>query len=166
MTQLNDISDIGNICRVLVLPFNVTDISHHHIHDGVLYQAEKHEEGAGGHEHVDSLDVGDGRQRLLAVGVLGGEGQQGGHAQGHPGGDSLGLDPETDPGHHHDQAGGDVGVEHEVAQPPSELEDHHQAGEVTWSVGSLSGEYRNVREEQDYCYTICNNPSQSVGVTC
>ena len=60
------------------------------------------------------LDVGDRRERLLAVGVLGGEGQQGGHAQGHTGGHGLGLDPETDPGHHHDQTGGDVGVEHEV----------------------------------------------------
>ena len=76
------------------------------------------------------LDVGDRRERLLAVGVLGGEGQQGGHAQGHTGGHGLGLDPETDPGHHHDQTGGDVGVEHEVAQPPSELEDHHETGEV------------------------------------
>ena len=81
------------------------------------------------------LDVGDRRERLLAVGVLGGEGQQRGHAQGHAGGHGLGLDPETDPGHHHDQAGWDVGLEHEVAEHPPELEDHHQAGEVPRGVG-------------------------------
>ena len=124
MTQLDYISDVGHIGGVLVFPLNVTDISHHHIDNGVLDQAEEHEEGAGWHEHIDGLDVGDRRERLLAVGVLGGEGQQGGHAQGHTGGHGLGLDPETDPGHHHDQTGGDVGVEHEVAQPPPELEHH------------------------------------------
>ena len=41
---------------------------------GVLYQTEKDEQCAGRHEHVDGLYVGDGRERLLAVGVLGGEG--------------------------------------------------------------------------------------------
>ena len=30
------------------------------------------------------------------------------------------LDPEGDPGHHDDETGGDVGVEHEVAQSTSE----------------------------------------------
>ena len=67
--------------------------------------------------------------------MLRGESQQGGHSQRYPGRHGLRLDPETDPGHHHDQTGGDVGVEHEVAQPPSELEDHHEAGEVPGGVG-------------------------------
>ena len=89
---------------------------------GVLYQTEKDEQCAGGHEHVDSLYVGDGRERLLAVGVLGGEGEQGGDPQRYPGRHRLRLDPERDPGHHHDQAGRDVGLEHEVAECPSELE--------------------------------------------
>ena len=31
------------------------------------------------------------------------------------------LDPEGDPGHHDNEAGGDVGVEHEVAQPPNQI---------------------------------------------
>ena len=31
------------------------------------------------------------------------------------------LDPEGDPGHHDNEAGGDVGVEHEVAQPPNQM---------------------------------------------
>ena len=60
------------------------------------------------------LDVGDGRQRLLTVGVLGGESEEGGHPQRHPGRHRLRLDPEADPGHHHDQTGRDVGVKHEV----------------------------------------------------
>lgn len=67
-------------------------------------------------EEFTNLDVGHGRQRLLTVGVLGGEGQEGGHPQRDPGGDSLRLDPEADPGHHHDQTGRDVRVEHEVAK--------------------------------------------------
>ncbi len=38
------------------------------------------------------------------------------------------LDPEWDPGHHDDEAGGDVGVEHEVAQPPAEGVEQFQRG--------------------------------------
>ena len=48
--------------------------------------------------------------------MLGGEGQEGGDPQRDPGGDSLRLDPEADPGHHHDQTGRDVSVEHEVSE--------------------------------------------------
>ena len=70
--------------------------------------------------------------------MLGGESQQGGHPQCYPGRHGLRLDPETDPGHHHDQTGGDVGVEHEVAQPPSKLEDHHEAGEVACTTLEVS----------------------------
>ena len=77
------------------------------------------------------LDVGDRRERLLTVGVLGGEGEEGGDPQRDPGGDRLRFDPEADPGHHHDQTGGYVGVEHEVTQPPPKLELYHQACEVT-----------------------------------
>ena len=40
------------------------------------------------------------------------------------------LDPEGDPGHDDDKAGGKVGVEEVVAQPPLELEHHLQTGEV------------------------------------
>ena len=63
--------------------------------------------------------------------MLGGEGQEGGHPQRDPGGDSLGLDPEADPGHDDYQAGGDVGVEQVVAQTPLEHEHHLQTREVT-----------------------------------
>ena len=120
---------------LLVLPLDLTGVPHDHVDEGVLNEAAEYKDRAGVHEHIDGLDVGDRRQGLLAVGVLGGEGQQGRHAQGHTGGHGLGLDPETDPGHHHDQTGGDVSLEHEVAQHPPELEHHHQAGEVAGGVG-------------------------------
>ena len=48
--------------------------------------------------------------------MLGGQGEEGGDPQGDPGRHRLGLYPEADPGHHDDQAGGDVGVEHEVPE--------------------------------------------------
>ena len=38
-----------------VLPLDLTDVTHHHVNKGVLYQTEEHKEGAGGHEHVDGL---------------------------------------------------------------------------------------------------------------
>ena len=97
---------------IIISPY----IPHHDVDKGVLYEGEEDKEGAGGHEHVDGLDVGDWRQRLLTAGVLGGESEEGGDPQRDPGGDSLRLDPEADPGHHHDQTGRDVSVEHEVAE--------------------------------------------------
>ena len=39
----------------LVAPLDVADVAHHHVHDGVLDQAEEDEHRAGVHEHVDSL---------------------------------------------------------------------------------------------------------------
>ena len=56
--------------------------------------------------------------------MLGGEGEEGGDTQGDPGRYSLWLDPEGDPGHDDNEAGGEVGVEEVVAQPPLELEHH------------------------------------------
>ena len=47
---------------LLVFSLNLDYVPHHHIDKGILYQAEEDEEGAGGHEHVDGLDVGHGRQ--------------------------------------------------------------------------------------------------------
>ena len=63
--------------------------------------------------------------------MLGGESEEGGDPQRDPGGDRLRLDPEADPGHHHDQTGWDIGVEHEVTQSPPKLELDHQTREVT-----------------------------------
>ena len=116
---------------LLVLPLDLTGVPHDDVDEGVLNEAAEYKDRAGVHEHIDGLDVGDRRQGLLAVGVLGGEGQQGGHAQGHAGGHGLGLDPETDPGHDDDQTGGDVGVEEVVAQPPLEHEHHLQTREIS-----------------------------------
>ncbi len=36
---------------------SLPDVAHHDIDEGVLYEAEEHEEGAGGHEHVYGLDT-------------------------------------------------------------------------------------------------------------
>ena len=57
MPDLYNVPDVGHGAGVLVLPLNVTDVPHHHVHNGVLDQAEEHEEGARGHEHVDSLEI-------------------------------------------------------------------------------------------------------------
>ena len=57
MPDLDNVSDVGHGAGVLVLPLDVTDVPHHHVHDCVLNQAEEHEEGARGHEHVDSLEM-------------------------------------------------------------------------------------------------------------
>ena len=69
--------------------------------------------------------------------MLGGESEEGGDPQRDPGGDRLRLDPEADPGHHHDQTRGDVGVEHEVTQSSPKLELDHQTREVTCRVYNL-----------------------------
>jgi|FrelakmetLWP11LW_1041352.scaffolds.fasta_scaffold235718_1 nitric oxide reductase large subunit len=39
----------------LVLPFDVGNVSHHHVHEGVLDQAQKHEHRARRHKNVDGL---------------------------------------------------------------------------------------------------------------
>ena len=44
---------------------------------------------------------------------LAGDGEEGGHAQGHPPGHVLHIHPEGDPGHYHKEDGGDVGL-HQV----------------------------------------------------
>jgi len=36
---------------------SLPDVAHHDVDEGVLYEAEEHEEGAGGHEHVYGLDT-------------------------------------------------------------------------------------------------------------
>ena len=65
--------------------------------------------------------------------MLGGESEEGGDPERDPGGDRLRLNPEADPGHDHDQTGGDIGVEQVVAQPPLEHEHNLQTREVTCS---------------------------------
>jgi hypothetical protein len=36
---------------------SLPDVAHHDVDEGVLYEAQEHEEGAGGHEHVNGLDT-------------------------------------------------------------------------------------------------------------
>ena len=35
----------------------VPDVAHHDVNKSILYQAEKHKEGAGRHKHVNRLEV-------------------------------------------------------------------------------------------------------------
>ena len=57
VAHLYHVPDVGHRARVLVLPLDVADVAHHHVHDGVLNQAEEDEQGARGHEHVDRLEM-------------------------------------------------------------------------------------------------------------
>ena len=47
--------DQDEIMRSCGMVSAVPDVPHHHVDEGVLYQTEEHEEGAGGHEHVYCL---------------------------------------------------------------------------------------------------------------
>ena len=62
--------------------------------------------------------------------MLRAEGEEAGDPQRDPGWHGLRLDPERDPGHDDDEAGGDVGVEEVVAEATLEHEHHLQAGEL------------------------------------
>ena len=95
------------------------------IHTSIAWQIES--KGTAWHGTTD-LRVGDGREALLGLSVLSGEGEQAGHPQGHPRRGALGRDPETDPAHHHDQYRGDVGGEEEIAGVPLQFEDGREAG--------------------------------------
>lgn len=114
------------------------------VDDGELDETEEHEDDAGRHPDVyglrdtrasvqwlkgTNLGVGDRGETLLGLGVLRGQCEEARHSQRHPGRGALGRDPETDPAHHHDQHGGDVGGEEEVAGVPLQFEDSRQAGE-------------------------------------
>lgn len=106
-----------------------------------LHQREKDKHRARAHPHVDGLDVADGRQALLRLGVLRGQREQRGDAEGDTRGNGFGLDPERDPAHDHNQRGRDVGVEQVVAKAPLQIEDHRQAREIARRVldGTVGG---------------------------
>ncbi len=44
------------------------DVAHHDVDEGVLYEAQEHEEGAGGHEHVYGLDTAVSEGKAMEVG--------------------------------------------------------------------------------------------------
>ncbi len=75
--------------------------------------------------------VGNGRQGLLAVGVLRGEREQAGDTQGDSGWHGLRLDPERDPRHDDDKASWHISVEKVVAEATLEHEHHFQTGELS-----------------------------------
>ena len=66
------------------------------------------------------LGVGDWREALLGLSVLGGQSQQAGHPQRHPGRGGLVVDPEGEPGDDDDDEAGDVHGHQEVGQLPGE----------------------------------------------
>ena len=126
------------------------------VDDGELDETEEHKDDAGGHPDVYGLGVGDRGETLLGLSVLSGECEQARHSQRHPGRGALGRDPETDPAHHHDQHGGDVGGEEEVAGVPLQLEDSRQAGEgpggvVDGAVLRPEGLYLQLRQPEQEC---------------
>ena len=99
------------------------------------------------------LDVADLRCLRAEACWLAGDGEQGGDAQGDPaehhghGGDGgcwqhwpaghvLHVHPEADPGHDHDEDGGDVALDQVEADTAVQLELGRQAAVVTWqSIG-------------------------------
>ena len=80
---------------------------------GVLQQGPEDHEEADGQVDVERLHVGD-----LGEGAVDGahesdHGEDGGDAQAGPGGGGGAVQVETDPGHHHYQAGGYVHLRHQ-----------------------------------------------------
>ena len=57
LSKLDDVSELVDRGWILVLPLNITDVSHHNIDYGILDQTEEHEQCAGGHKHVNSLEM-------------------------------------------------------------------------------------------------------------
>ena len=57
MSNFDNVFNVINWSWIFVLPLDVTDVTHHNIDDGVLNQAEEHEQGTGGHEHVNGLNT-------------------------------------------------------------------------------------------------------------
>ena len=48
--------DVPQVGR-LVLPLHLGDVAHHHIHKGVLDQAQKHKHRTRRHENIDRLKI-------------------------------------------------------------------------------------------------------------
>lgn len=76
------------------------------------------------------LDVRDGRESFLGVGVLRMEREEGGDAQRDSSRNGFRPDPEGDPGHDDDETRRDVRVEQVIAQASTERQDHFQASEI------------------------------------
>ena len=79
-------------------------------HTGVLYQSCEHHEETGEEIDVDGLHVGDLWQSGVDGVDEGGHGEDRGDAQSYPGRGCSSVEPEGDPGHHHDQTARDVNL--------------------------------------------------------
>ena len=66
-------------------------------------------------------------KKYLASDLLCGHGEQGGDAEGDPGGDSVGVQPEADPGDDDEHAAGHVDGQQVVGELPLEGEVHGEA---------------------------------------
>ena len=78
------------------------------------------------------LDVADLRSLGAETCWLAGDGEEGGDPQSHPARDVLHVHPEADPGHDHDEDGGDVALDQVEADTAVQLELGGQAAVVTW----------------------------------
>ena len=66
-------------------------------------------------------------KKYLASDLLCGHGEQGGDAEGDPGGDSVGVQPEADPGDDDEHAAGHVDRDQVVGELPLEDQLHLEA---------------------------------------
>ena len=74
-------------------------------------------------------------KKYLASDLLCGHGEQGGDAQGDPGGDSVGVQPEADPGDDDEHAAGDVDRDQVVGELPLEDQLHLEAAVLACNSG-------------------------------
>ena len=100
----------------------------------VLHQGGKDEADTDPLPYINGLGVGHWRQGRVDGGRLGGHGQEGGHAQRHPRGHGLGVQPEVDPGDDDEHAAGHVDGDEVVGELPLEDQVHRETA-VLPSVG-------------------------------
>ena len=78
------------------------------------------------------LGVGHGGQGPLDAAHSGGHGEKCRHSQRHPGRHRLVVQPEGEPGHHHDHEAGDVDGDDVEGELPGEHQVNPQAAVFTW----------------------------------
>ena len=76
-------------------------------------------------------------KKYLASDLLCGHGEQGGDAQGDPGGDSVGVQPEADPGDDDEHAAGHVDGQQVVGELPLKGEVHGEAAVLAWAQSAV-----------------------------
>lgn len=81
---------------------------------------------------VDCLGVADGREVGIDSGSLGCHGQEGGHSQGHPGRDTVLVQPEGDPRHGDQHERWNVQLQQIVGELPFEFDDGSETGIGSW----------------------------------